>query len=73
MTPEESLRRTINEAVESAVRRVLAERPAPSCVSIEQAAEMLGVSRHTVARMKPPRNAVGKIPYEWVLEARSAR
>jgi DNA invertase Pin-like site-specific DNA recombinase len=73
VTPEETLRRAINDAVESTVRRVLAERPVPSCVSVDQAAEMLGVSRHTVMRMKPPRNAVGKIPYEWVLEARSAR
>lgn len=50
-----------------------AQRPVPSCVTVSEAAEMLGVNRRTVARMKLPRNAAGKIPYEAVLAARAAR
>lgn len=50
-----------------------AERPVPSHVSVAEAAEMLGVNRKTIARLKLPRNAVGKIPYRAVLEALAAR
>ena len=50
-----------------------AERPVPSCVSVAEAAEMLGVSTRTVVRMKLPRNKAGKIPYRAVLEALAAR
>jgi len=50
-----------------------AERPVPSAVSMAEAAEMLGVSTRTVARMKLPRNKAGKIPYRVVLEALASR
>ena len=50
-----------------------AERPVPSHVSVAEAAEMLGVTTRTVARMKPLRNKAGKIPYRWVVEALAAR
>jgi predicted DNA-binding transcriptional regulator YafY len=50
-----------------------AERPVPSHVSVEQAAEMLNVSSRTVIRMKLPRNAAGKIPYRALLEALAAK
>jgi len=50
-----------------------AERPVPTCVSVAEAAEMLGVSTRTVVRMKPPRNKAGKVPYSWVVEALAAR
>lgn len=51
----------------------LAQRPTPSHVSVKQAAEILGVSSRTIARLKLPRNAMGRIPYEDVIAARSAR
>jgi hypothetical protein len=67
---------TEQEAIEL-IRKALtihdAERPVPSAVSVADAAEMLDVSTRTVVRMKPPRNAAGKIPYRWVLEALAAR
>jgi hypothetical protein len=50
-----------------------AERPVPAHVSIDEAAEMLTVSRRTITRMKPPKNKAGKIPYRWVLEALAAK
>lgn len=50
-----------------------AQRPVPSCVSVAEAAKMLGVSTRTAVRMKLPRNEAGKIPYEVVLAARSAK
>lgn len=61
------------ELIREAVREALAQRPAPSCVSVTEAAKMLGVSRRTAVRMNLPRNAAGKIPYEAVLEARAAK
>lgn len=67
---------TETEALEL-IRKALAihdaERPLPSHVSVPDAAEMLGIHRRTLERMKPPRNGVGKIPYRWVLEALAAR
>jgi hypothetical protein len=67
---------TETEAMEL-IRKALAirdaERPVPSCVSVAEAAEMLGVSTRTVVRMKLPRNKAGKIPYRAVLEALAAR
>lgn len=67
---------TETEALEL-IRKALAlhdaARPVPSHVSVADAAEMLGVHRRTIERMKPPRNGVGKIPYSWVLEALAAR
>lgn len=50
-----------------------AERPVPSHVTVEQAAEMLDVSTRTVIRMKLPRNEAGKIPYRAVVEALAAK
>lgn len=64
LTPQEALE-LMNRAL--AIRD--AERPVPSSVNIRQAAEMLGVSARTVARMKFPRNKAGKIPYRAVVEA----
>lgn len=67
---------TEQEAIDL-IRKALAirdaERPVPSCVSVSEAAEMLGVSTRTVVRMKLQRNAAGKIPYRVVLEALAAR
>jgi hypothetical protein len=50
-----------------------AKRPVPSCVSVTEAAKMIGVSRRTLVRMNLPRNEAGKIPYEAVVAARAAR
>jgi hypothetical protein len=50
-----------------------AERPVPSHVSVAEAAEMLGVTTRTIARMKPQRNKAGKIPYRWIVETMAAR
>ena len=61
------------ELIREAVLEALALRPPPTCVSVTEAAKMLGVSRSTLVRMNLPRNAVGKIPYEAILEARAAR
>lgn len=67
---------TETEAMEL-IRKALAirdaERPVPSSVTVAQAAEMLGVSRRTVIRMKLPLNQVGKISYRTVIEALAAR
>lgn len=56
-----------------AAKAAIALRPVPSHVTVAQAAEMLGVSSRTVARMKLPRNSMGRIPYEEVIAARSAK
>lgn len=61
------------ELIKTALAMHDAQRPVPSCVSVTEAAKMLGVSRRTAVRMNLPRNAAGKIPYEAVLEARAAR
>lgn len=50
-------------AIEAA-QVALAQRPVPTHVSVKQAAEMLGLSCRTIARLKLPRNAAGRIPYE---------
>lgn len=50
-----------------------AQRPVPSCVSVTEAAKMLGVSRRTLVRMNLRKNDAGKIPYEVVLAARAAK
>lgn len=57
----------------AAVEEVLARRPVPSAVTLKQAAEMLGVSRNTAAKLNLPRNAAGLIPYEAVLAARDSK
>jgi hypothetical protein len=67
---------TEQEAHKVAVRaaeEVLARRPVPSCVTLEQAAEMLDISPNTARKLKLPRNSAGKIPYEAVLAARDSR
>jgi len=64
------------EALELAVRAVQiaqAQRPVPSTVTVGEAAQMLGVSPRTIIRLNLPRNSVGRIPYEEVIAARSAR
>lgn len=52
--------------VEFAMRRVIEARPRPSSVTQTQAAEMLGVSRPTVAKLvrsgKLKLNGLGQIP-----------
>lgn len=68
LTEEEAL-----NLIRTALAMHDAARPVPSCVTVVEAARMLGVSTRTVTRMNLPRNAVGKIPYEAVLAARSAR
>ena len=50
-----------------------AERPVPTCVTVAEAAEMLGVSKRTAVRMNLPRNKAGKVPYRAVVEALRAK
>jgi len=57
----------------AAVEEVLARRPVPSCVTLKQAAEMLGISPNTARKLKLPRNGAGLIPYEAVLAVRDSR
>jgi hypothetical protein len=67
---------TEGEALNLAVRAAeiaLAQRPNPSHVTVAQAAQMLGVSSRTIARMNLPRNSLGRIAYEDVIAARSSR
>lgn len=59
-------------AIEAA-QLALSQRPVPTHVSVKQAAEILGVSSRTIARLNLPRNSVGRIPYEEVIAARDAR
>lgn len=59
--------------IERTVERVLAKRPMPVTVTTDMAAELLGVSRRTIERMKPPRAAGSRIPYAWVLERLASR
>lgn len=47
--------------------------PVPTAVTLTQAAEMLGISRNTARKLNLRRNGAGLIPYEAVLDARSAR
>lgn len=60
------------QLIRQAVREVLAERPVPACVSVAEAARMLGLSTRTVTRMNPPRVA-GKVPYSWIVETLASR
>lgn len=67
---------TITEAevqriAERAVELALARLPLPSCVTLTEAARMLGVSRTTARKLNLRRNAAGLIPYEEVLRARA--
>lgn len=59
---------------EEAAKRALAARPAPSCVTLTDAAEMLSVSRPTARRMLrdagAAANAAGKYRIEDVWRAR---
>ncbi len=49
-----------------------AKRPVPACVSVAEAAKLLGISARTVTRMNPPRVA-GKVPYRWIVETLASR
>lgn len=67
---------TEREALDMAKRAVelyAASNPNPITVSVTEAAELLGVSRRTVERMKPPRAAGNRIPYAWLLERLASR
>lgn len=64
------------EAEAIAVRAVtiaLAQLPLPSAVTLTEAARMLNICRDTARKLNLRRNSAGLIPYEVVLEARSAR
>jgi hypothetical protein len=61
------------ELVQQALAMHDARRPVPSAVTVQQAAEMLGVTPRTISRMKPPKHGAGKIPYGWVLEQLAVR
>lgn len=61
------------DLIRKALRIHDAERPVPTAVSPDEAAEMLGVSTRTIRRMKLPRNEVGKIPYRAIVEALAAK
>ena len=71
-----SLSAVIRRAVEQGVTIALAARPRPSCVTFEQAAEMLGVSSRTVSGMVRKgvigTNKVGRIPITEIDKALSA-
>lgn len=60
----------IDEVIERAVDRALAKRPRPTQVTQAQAAEMLGLHRHTVAKLIAAGslrlNRCGMIPIEQV-------
>jgi len=60
------------QLISDAVRKVLAERPVPACVSVAEAAKLLSLSTRTVTRMNPPRVA-GKVPYSWIVETLASR
>lgn len=68
LTREEAL-----NLVQQALALHDARRPTPSAVTVQQAAEMLGVTTRTISRMKPPKHGAGKIPYVWVLEQLAVR
>jgi transposase len=61
------------DLIRKALRIHDAERPVPTAVTPDEAAEMLGVSTRTIRRMKLRRNEVGKIPYRAIVEALAAR
>ena len=56
----------IQDAVERGVATALSMHPRPSCVTLEQAAELLGVSSRTISNMarqgRIKRNKLGRIP-----------
>jgi plasmid maintenance system antidote protein VapI len=62
-------------AAERAVELYAAKHPRPTQVTVGQAAEMLGLGRHTVSRMVKAgvikRNDCGSIPIEVVDRVRS--
>lgn len=68
LSEEEALR-----IAERAVEIYAARHPIPAVLEMEEAAKILGVSRRTIERMKPPRVAAGKVPYSWVLERLASR
>lgn len=78
MQPSETLETTelslmIRSAVEHGVSVALAARPRPSCVTYEQAAEMLGLSSRTISSMVRKgtirTNKIGRIPISEIDKA----
>lgn len=67
MYTEQEARRLAVEAAEEAIARFSARRPVAPLLSVAAAADTLGISVRTIARMKPPKVG-GKIPYSWVVE-----
>lgn len=67
---ENLVMRAAELAAERAVALYAARHPRPAQVSVVQAAEMLGLDRHTVSKMCRQgllqRNAIGNIPIELV-------
>jgi len=64
-------RNDVMQIAETAVQIALAKRPAPSSVSLCQAAEILGISRQTAAKLNLRVGKNGKIPIEDVWAART--
>lgn len=62
----------VRQIASEAARRVLEERPVPSTLTTEQAAEILGVSTRTIQRLNP-RRVGSKIPYLWVRQQLEVR
>lgn len=69
-TTTEDLESIALRAAEKAVSLYAARHPRPAHVSVVQAAEMLGLDRHTVSKLCRQgvlqRNATGNIPIEQV-------
>jgi predicted Zn-dependent protease len=69
-TTSEELESIALRAAEKAIALFTARHPRPAHVSVVQAAEMLGLDRHTVSRLCRmgvlQRNAMGLIPSEQV-------
>jgi predicted Zn-dependent protease len=67
---EKLIEKAAATAAERAVSLYATRHPRPSHVSLVQAAEMLGVERHTVAKMCKAgtlaRNALGNVPIEQI-------
>ena len=70
MTTEELIERAAARAAELAVELYASRHPRPAHVTLAQAAEMLGVERHTVSRYVRQgilkRNAMGQVPVEQI-------
>jgi hypothetical protein len=73
MYTETEARQIAVSAAQEALTRFAATHPLPATISVDDAAEMLGVSRRTVARMDLPRTSAGRIAYATVLNVLAAR